>query len=388
MSTPPGSVTVANWQDAPHNRWAFGHLDALVPSVLVPRGAGPQLPLPAARRELDDLPVDGASRGRTVGALLEATFTDAFLVLHDGRLVYERYDACGGVHQRHLLMSISKSLCGLAACVLSEEGRLDLATPVDELVPELRLSGFAGATVEHLLDMTASVAFDEDYDRPDSDAQQQDRVAGWRPRREGDPDDGYAFLAGIQPGGRHGSALQYCSATTDVLAWVMERASGRRYPQLLSELLWSRIGAEDDGSITVDRAGLAFANAGVSTTARDLARFGHLVLCGGADGGYRLCASATVSAIVAGGDSRLLEGMGFTAEFPHGSYRLHWFVTGNDHGVLESRGIHGQYLWLDPSARIVIVKLSSVPQALVPGLTADVHRGFAAITAALTSPSG
>jgi 6-aminohexanoate-oligomer exohydrolase len=384
VSTAPGSVTPANWQDAPHSRWAFGHLEAIVPSAVVSRGTGAQLPLPAARRALDDLPVDGAARGRTLGVLLEATSTDAFVVLHDGRLVYERYDACGGAHQRHLLMSISKSLCGVAACVLAEERRLDLAAAVEELVPELRHSGFARATVEQVLDMTASVAFDEDYDRPGSDAQRQDRVAGWRPRRDGDPDDGYAFLATIRPEGRHGTALRYCSATTDVLAWVLERASGRRYPQLLSELVWSRIGAEHDGSITVDRAGFGFANAGVSTTALDLARFGHLVLCGGAEGAHRLCSRATVAAILAGGDRRLLEGMGFTSEFPNGSYRLHWFVTGNEHGVIEGRGIHGQYLWIDPAARIVIVKLSSVPQALVPGLAADVHRGFAAITAALT----
>ena len=96
-------------------------------------------------------------------------------------------------------------------------------------------------------DMTAAVDFDESYADPDSHVQAQDRAAGWRPRRLDDPSDGYTFLRSLRGGSEHGRAFQYCSATTDVLAWVLERATGRRYPDLLSDHLWAQLGAEHVG---------------------------------------------------------------------------------------------------------------------------------------------
>ena len=174
--------------------------------------------------------------------------------------------------------------------------------------------------------MTVAVEFNEDYADPDSDAQAQDRAAGWRPRRIDDPESSYAFLRTLRRSGVHGRAFQYCSATTDALAWVLERATGRRYPELLSEALWSRIGAEHDALVTVDEAGFALANGGVSVSLRDLARFGHLILNGGFVGEHRACSAEWVAGIRAGADPKLMKGTIFAEEFPRGSYRAQWWV--------------------------------------------------------------
>ena len=255
---------------------------------------------------------------------------------------------------------------------------------VSAYVPELSESAFGDATVAQLLDMTAALEFNEDYADPDSDVQAQDRAAGWRPRRSEDPRTTYAFLRSLQRNGPHGRSFQYCSATTDVLAWVLERATGRRYPELLSGELWSRVGAEHDAFVTVDEAGFGFANGGVSATLRDVARFGHLVLNSGSVGENRVCSSAWAAGIRAGADPQLMRGTSFGVEFPHGSYRAQWWVTGGETGAFESRGIYGQFLWIDPAADLVIVKLSSLPGALDPDVTSDHHRAFAALAAALS----
>ena len=223
-------------------------------------------------------------------------YTDGFLVLKDGRILYERYFNGMRPESRHLLQSVSKSLCGVLAGELVESGAVDLDATVSTYVPELWDSAFGDATVSQLLDMTAAVEFNEDYADPDSDVQAQDRAAGWRPRRIDDPESSYAFLGTLRSSGAHGRSFQYCSATTDVLAWVLERATGRRYPELLSDELWSRIGAEHDAFVTVDEAGFAFANGGVSVSLRDLARFGHLVLSGGSVGEHRACSADWVAA--------------------------------------------------------------------------------------------
>ena len=148
-------------------------------------------------------------------------------------------------------------------------------------MPELADGAYGLATVQQVLDMTASVEYSEDYHNVDAHVHQQDRVAGWRPRLAGDPADTYEFLTTLRPAGEHGRVFQYCSASTDVLAWVVENATGQRYADVLSSQLWSRLGCTDDATITVDAGGFAFANGGVACTARDLARVGRLVLNGG-----------------------------------------------------------------------------------------------------------
>jgi len=379
----PQLVTIGSWQEGPKNRWAFQHVSELVPSAVVSRGTGPVLPLPAATEQLADVPLEGVSCGSTLEAFLHATYTDGFLVLRDGRILCERYFNGMQPATRHVLHSVSKSLCGVLTGTLVESGVVDLGESVSTYVPELWDSAYGDATVAQLLDMTASLEFNEDYADPDSHVQAQDRAAGWRPRRIEDPQSSYDFLRALGPNGAHGRSFQYCSATTDVLAWVLERASGRRYQDILADELWSRIGAEHDAFVTVDEAGFAFANGGVSVSLRDLARFGRLVLGGGSAGEHRACSAAWAARIRAGSDPKLMKGTDFAREFPRGSYRAQWWLTGDETSPFFGVGIYGQFVWIDPAAGVVIVKLSSLPKALDPAITRDHHRAFAAVAAAV-----
>jgi 6-aminohexanoate-oligomer exohydrolase len=386
LGSPPDParlVTAASWQEGPMNRWSFQHATELVPSAVVSRGDGPILPLGEAPEDLDGIVLEEVECASTVGAFLDQTYTDGFLVLKGGRIVLERYFNGMRPDSRHLLMSVSKSLCGILVGGFVESGAVDLEATVATYVPELWDSTYGEATISQLLDMTASVEFDEDYANPDSEVQAQDRAAGWRPRRIEDPESSYEFLRALSPKGEHGRAFQYCSATTDVLAWVLERATGRRYPELLSDALWSRVGAEYDGFITVDQAGFAFANGGMSVSLRDLARLGLLVLGGGAFGDHRVCSNDWVARIRAGADPGLMAGTDFARAYPAGSYRAQWWNTGGEGSAFFAVGIYGQFLWIDPAADVVIVKLSSLPNALDPGITRDHHHAFAGVVAAL-----
>ena len=118
LGSPPDPsrlVTVANWQEGPMNRWSFQHASELVPSAVVSRGSTPVLPLVEAPEELDGLVLDGVSCASTLEAFLEQTYADGFLVLKGGRIVFERYFNGMLPATRHLLMSVSKSLCGILA---------------------------------------------------------------------------------------------------------------------------------------------------------------------------------------------------------------------------------------------------------------------------------
>ena len=340
------------WQEAPHSRWAFAHVSDFVPTA------------PIARRPRADDGVDAltALDGiRDLRALLEDSYTDAFLVQRDGRTVAEYYRPGFAPDDRHLLMSVSKSLCGILVGTLVDDGLIDVAQPMAVYVPELNDSAYGDASVQQVLDMTVAVDYDEDYRNPQSHVQAQDRIAGWRRRRDTDPADTYEFLRGLQASGPHGQRFQYCSADTDALAWLVEAVTGERYADVLAARVWERLGCAQEATITVDAAGFAFANGGISCATPDLARVGQLMLGGGEIDGRRIVSERWVRQTMAGGDTNAARGLLIQREYPRVSYRNQWWSTGNDRGNVYAVGIHGQYIWLDPLSGTVIVKFSSAP---------------------------
>lgn len=364
--SPAGEPTLDTWQEAPQNRWAFAHLGEVVPSAEV-SAVWPPAPETATVRlhALTDRVPDLQRR-------LEDTFTDAFLVLRGNEVVADYYRPGFGPGDRHLLMSVSKSLCGLVVGALcdpdgagerggTDPAGIDPSKPVTAYVPELAGSAYDGPTVQHVLDMRVQVDYSEDYADPDSEVRTHDRASGWRSPRAGDPESDYAFLRTLRGDGGVGG-FQYCSANTDVLAWVVERVTGLRYADALAKYLWSRIGADRDAAVTVDRTGFGYANGGVSCTARDLARVGRVMLDDGRAPGGRVVSEEWVRRCLAGGDRDAMTDPGFTGVFPNGSYTRQWWCTGNERGNVSGIGIHGQNLWLDPLTDAVIVKLSSWPE--------------------------
>lgn len=350
-----GEPTLETWQDAPHNRWAFAHVAEFVPTA----------PIPRRTAEQSERAVVGLDALRSLPSLaerLEQSYTDALVVVRDGDIVAEHYRDGSQPDGVHLLMSVSKSICGLTVGTLVDEGILDPAQRVDRYVPALAGSAYGDATVQQVLDMTVDVDYDEDYRNPASEVQAQDRVAGWRPRLAGDPADTYAFLASLRGGGRHGERFKYCSAGTDVLAWVVENLTGLRYPEAVSRRLWSRLGCEHDAQITVDAGGFGFANGGISCTARDLTRIGRLMLDGGVVDGRRVVSAEWVRRTIQGGDTDVARGTVFQRVHPGGAYSNQWWITGSTRGDFYAVGIHGQFVWVDPATRTVVVKFSSWPE--------------------------
>ena len=347
--------TLDTWQDAPHNRWALAHVAEFVPTA-------PIAHLPTETKARPVVGLDALAAVPDLVARLDRSYTDGLVVLRDGTLIAEYYREGADPDGVHLLMSVSKSICGLTVGTLVDDGSIDPGHHVDHYVPELRGSAYGDATVQQVLDMTVDVDYDEDYRNPASEVQAQDRVAGWRPRLPGDPVDTYSFLAGLRGTSRHGEIFKYCSAGTDVLAWIVESVTGLRYHDAVSRRLWSRLGCEEDAQITVDAAGFGFANGGISCTARDLARLGLLMLDGGVIDGRRVVSSEWIRRTIEGGDPDAATGTVFQRVHPSGSYSNQWWITGSARGDYYAAGIHGQFIWVDPSTHTVVVKFSSWPE--------------------------
>jgi CubicO group peptidase (beta-lactamase class C family) len=393
-SSPDGLVTLANWQRAPANRWAYQHMGQLIPSARIGRGDGPILELPPDPFDLDGVAFQTQSgEPATLADLLESSYTDGFIALRRGRLVAERYFNGMTRHTRHLLQSVSKSITGALAGALSEEGALDAKALLTDYVQELSGTSFEGATVRHLLDMTAGTRFSEDYDDPASDVRLYETAAGWRAPQDGEADtDLLRYMLGLPNHHSHGELFEYRSILSDLLAVVLERAAGDRFADALSRLVWARLGAEDDAEVTVDRHGNPMTDGGISVTLRDLARFGQLYLQGGSTLGSQVVPAWWVAdtryadedcrtAFLASEEAA--ESMCAPAQqacYPKGHYRNQWWVLDPQRGVMMGSGIFGQYVYVDTTANVVLAKLSSLPDPLDLHVAADTLSAFAAVS--------
>lgn len=384
-SDPGSRVTLLNWQEPPFNRWSFQHLRELIPTQRISRGPGPIRPLEHRDAQLDPATVavdrvDG--RSSTLAELIAETWTDAVLVVHDGRVVLETYDNGMRPDSVHLMMSVTKSVVGCVAGILVNRGQLDPEQPIDHYVPEIAWSGYSGARTRDLLDMRTGVLFREEYTNPYSEVREMERHMGWRPGLSPGYVGGmYAFLASMSGAGPHGGSFVYRSADTDMLGWVCERASGVRMADLISDLIWRPIGAEFDAEITCDGVGSAIHDGGMSATARDIARFGQMLLDDGYVAGRPvvlnkwLMQSRTIDPDIRGAFSSSAS----EATLSGGWYRNQfWYVPGPLGDLQVCLGIHGQMVVVDRATRTVSVKLSSWPAAQSPAHLVDTIRAFAA----------
>lgn len=369
MSTfpPVGDKIVdnANRFKYPQMRWALQHTRELVPTRAIRRGAAPASSLPAAPLNLDDLVfVNDKGQKMTLVEWQKATFTDALIVLHQGRVIYERYYGPMRPETPHLLFSVTKSFTGLLASQLVQEGKLDDHAPVTKYVPELADSAWADMTVRQVLDMTGAVRFREVYTDPTTEIFGYSFASGLLPSppNHDGPKTIYDFLKTLKKEGQHGAGFMYRTVHSEVLGWIVSRVTGKHFADLMSEWIWQKLGMEEDAYVLVDSVGTPLQGAGLCATARDLARFGEMLRRGGEFNGQRVFDRKVIDDLRQGGDREKFTASGMSFR-PGYSYHNQWWILHNADGAFEASGIHGQMIHINPTAEMVVVKLSGHPVA-------------------------
>jgi hypothetical protein len=343
-------VTLANWRSAPFNRWAFQHVRELIPSADIPND-------PRRVRDLAFSPLDlnlkiepDAGEPLSFAQFLAETQTDGLVIVQRGRLIAEHYANGMTAESPHILMSVSKSMMGLLFGQLG----IDPERPVADVLPEVRETAYQGATLRHLLDMRAGVKFEEDYLATSGTIVEYRKATGWNPLGPGDaPGDLHSFYQVLtERDGPHGGRFHYISTNSDLLGWVIERATGRRFADLMSERIWKPIGAQRSAYITVDRFGAARTAGGMCVTARDLARVGQWII---------EHPSPWIDDIERNGERQAWDAGSFVPYFPGlpMRYRSQWYLLDGPSPLMFGVGIHGQNLFIDRKNELVIAKLSS-----------------------------
>ncbi|MDN6180966.1 MAG: beta-lactamase family protein [Halomonas subglaciescola] len=370
---PPEDRTIRFTDDdyfaPPKQSWTVCHFRELMPTAGVDNGTDGARELPT---ELDDkvgevsFTPTGSDDTMTFDEAFAVNHSDGVLVMHKGEVVYERYAGCLDENTLHGVMSVTKSITGLVGETLVAEGTLDDQTPVRDVIPELADSAFGDATVRQVMDMTTALDYSEDYSDPDADVWTYAKAGS--PLPPPDDYDGprsyFAFLETVEKDDsqQHGEAFGYRTVNADALGWLIARSTGQSVADWLAERVWSRLGTEREAFYTVDSIGTPFAGGGFNATLRDLGRLGQLVLNGGELDGEQIIPADAIDNIRQGGSQQAFAKAGYEG-LPDWSYRGMWWVSHDDHGAFAARGVHGQTIWIDPEADMVIVRLASHPKA-------------------------
>ena len=363
----PLQVNLSNWRLTPYSRWSFHHVRELLPSANIAASEGTTGLLSTPVDALELVGFAGVA-GKTwqLSDLIEASSTDALLVAHKGQIVYEWYVDDAVRRQPHIVFSVSKSITAMLAGVMVGEGLLDPGSRVTRYIPELADTAYGDCTIQHVLDMTVSVDFNEDYLALEGKFLEYRIATGWSPAPVSQLDKGlHQFLKTLQPGkAAHGQVFGYKSPNSDLLGWIIERTAAASLASLYSKYLWQPMGAEFDAYITLDRKGAARSAGGFCAVPADLLRFAEMVRNRGQVGEQQVIPTQWIDDCARGGDREAWM-RGISVErFPHGSYRNQWYQSGNEHNAMLAIGIHSQWIYIDPVAEVSIVKLSSQAEPL------------------------
>ncbi len=368
---PEKRITKNNWDQPPFNRWSFQNIDSVHRTRTVSRGEARVCELESNPRAIWGLSVarvDG-SEG-TVQDMVDESYTDGVIVLHKGKVVGEQYLNDMTRSSLHLAQSVSKSLIGTLAGIFVERGLIELNAPVETYVRELADCGYCGASVQQVLDMQSGVEFIEEYTDPNSHMGALDIAADWRDG-EG-PHSIYELILTLKQCREHGAYFEYRSIEADIMTWCLERVTNKHIADLVSEEIWSRLGAEYDAKFTIDRAGSALVDGGFNASLRDFARFGQMHLQEGHFNGQQIVPSDWVLASRSGNPEAFQVTMAERFEdFPFAAYTNQWWILDPERGIYQANGVFGQNIHIDVSADLVVVKLSTWPDFLNFDYSAD-----------------
>ena len=350
----------------------FRNIDRLFPTRRVLRSAKP-LALPPAATTLTSVTFTEKGTQYGLEEFLALNRVTGLLVLHDGRVKMERYLLGNTERTRWMSMSIAKSVTSTLIGAAVKQGKLSLNDQVTKHVPALVGSAYDGATVRDVLMMSSGVRWTETYTNPASD-----RRRLLEAQISQVPGSALAVMQALPRAAGPGTRNTYNTGETQVASEILRSAVGRPAADYLAERIWSRVGMEADALWWLDSPnGVEIGGSGLSATLRDYGRFGLFVLNDGVIGADSILPSGWVAEATS---PKVLRG-GQPLNYGY----LWWTPTTSDgrrDHAFSAEGIHGQFIYINPGAKVVIVVWSAQPRP-TGGAVIDEWAFFEAVVAAL-----
>jgi len=301
-------------------------------------------------------------------AWAEKTYTNAFLVIRDGRILFENYRNRSDAETRFISFSMAKSITSMLMGIAIQQGAIkSFDDPVTNYLPELKGSGYDGVSLRHILQMRSGVDYEERYDfgdKPSLAALTHENAIVQNKAR---------FADTARTVGRKwapGSHFNYATLDTAVLGWTLERATRQPLAAFTQANLWGPLGAEGDAYWIADGpegVGRELSGMGYNATLRDFGRLGMLMLNGGKRGDRQIVPASWLAQATT---------MLPTGNAQRQGYGLQFWQVDDEPGAFAAIGLAGQMIYVHPASRTVIVKLSYHPPVVPPEVMAETLRYF------------
>jgi len=291
-----------------------------------------------------------------------ASAVDGFLVVHEGAIAFEAYPSMQP-SDKHIYFSVSKVFVSTAVALLEQRGLLDVNESIETYFPELEETGWDGVRVIDILDMSSGMdcpnaigdmtsCFEQSwtaYGRPigyDEDSSLEN------------PLDYFAQIPAHRPAGQ---AFEYADINPLLLTLLVEELSGKTFDAFLKEEIWQQMGAESDAMLLTAANGRSATPLGMSSTLRDMARFGLLFTPSGRQKADPIISDETLTKIQFGGRPEIFEQGSFANLFGgeqaiRNTYQWDHVTTEGD---FFKDGVAGQGLYISPSRDLVIAFFGS-----------------------------
>ena len=356
-------VTLDNWRKYPFNSWSFVNVRNLIPTSPIYNNPDKKVILQKQLIDIDDLVIDHKNTSYKLKEIFKICDTDAFLVMHKGKIKFEFYDKFTKFNTPHIIFSVSKSLTSLLTGILVEKKVININNYISHFLPETKGTAYEDATVRNILDMSIASGFIEDYTGQAEIFKKYRSSTGWDlPETHSTQTlkGLHDFLSSMPKSNqKHGKKYHYCSPHSDLLGWIIERASGENYSKIMADLLFKKAGMNHEANVTVDKWGASRAAGGISVSPYDLLLISELVRNHGSNKNGQVIPASWIEDFVNNKNNSIYLNQDNLERFPKGNYRSKWYQTGFKDNEYCAIGIHGQNIWINPQKEITIVRMSS-----------------------------
>ncbi len=354
VPVPDASVINADvtWlRDPDKALWTHQNVPLVRNVDVISRGTGEPASIPYSPQSFSSEKfLDQSSQRLPLIDILKSLSINGAIMIKGGQIISEVYLNGFRPEKRHLMNSATKSFLGMLVGVLAEEGLLRLDEPFGETFPELAGAGVADGTLNDALDMLLGMDWPMSWD-PESYRLRTFMAGGFVEQTERFPyRNTLDLIAGAGKEMAHGEVYAYESVNTEMLGWTISKATGQNWQQVLGDRIWSRLGAERDAFVIVDKGGHGFSTAGMSASLRDLARFGLMIQNNGYYNSQQIVPANWIKSTIAGSE-QLREAMQSEKETssygPDIFYNNQFRVLNSEQGELFASGGIGQKIYID-----------------------------------------
>lgn len=329
----------------------FRSFDQIMPvSKLAPPSASFQYP----KGTPISIPANFVYQGKNMryDDFMKATKTTGLMVIQNDTVVYEQYYLGNKETTKNISWSMAKSFISALIGIAVDEGHIkSLDQTVDEFCPILKGSGYEGVTIKNTLQMSTGIGFNEDYGDFYSDINRWGR--GFAMGKSQDE-----FAASLKNERPQGTYNHYVSINTHVLGMVLTKATGKSVTEYMQEKFWAPMGMQDDAYWIVDSENMEGVLGLLNATMRDYAKMGSLYLNKGKFNGKQIVPESWVQASVTPDAPHLMPGDNDQSTNVYG-YGYQWWIPASTEGEFMAQGVYNQNIYINPTTKTVIVKLSA-----------------------------